>query len=686
MLQQFKHRIVVLLLSSILAITSLSGCQEKKESMKLGEWLEIIQQELNIPDSFEKKPYFMNVQENHPSFSAIQAGVEWEILDTGVYFDPDLELTREWIAYTLINLYGEIESNQKIKDSSKSQFPEHIAKIVSLGVLKLDKRDCFNPKKKVSNPEAQEILSTILPHLNDFSVIEDKVEINYSPDINFESKEPLFFDSNSKVAIFNTEDIHFEVGDLLYMDSEGEEIYKVQAIITEGEETEVYLELPNFDEIIENMDVETTFDVDFSDVDFEEEEVGNNDLSFSNPFFEPLARKEFSFQGFSVHFDATSAGLQVKVSKSLSKGGNLNAEFKLFDLQPTVKWKTRGLTIEEAYFKLKYSTSSQFSFQKGRYKHHYSDFSFLQKGLIKSFENDLTRVSATIPLGTVNIPVPSVPGMTIKAKLQIYLYANGKIELSFKNDMINGIEIRNNKMRVFSNPHRESEILLRATAGIVGSLSLGLDMLNMSLLDIATQIGIRGKVESTLHHNDGSIITSSLDIETLDQQKEKESIKSICSALEAYWVFDIAINSDKTLGSKLGLSWQKSFWNNKNASLFPKMKKYMENGKFVNHCSTPKDFRKKEDVSLIASDKITLHKNNMLINIGDKKILNFKTLPDGYEVRDLEFTSNNENIARVDFRGNIQGISRGATIIQIKTKDNIYHINVHILVVEKKES
>lgn len=83
------------------------GCSKKVESITVGEWLEKIVINANIPESTKSNPYFLNIKEDNQYFSYVQASVEWGILDTTQPIDVGSLLTKEFVAYTLVNLMHE---------------------------------------------------------------------------------------------------------------------------------------------------------------------------------------------------------------------------------------------------------------------------------------------------------------------------------------------------------------------------------------------------------------------------------------------------------------------------------------------------------------------------------------------------------------------------------------------------
>ncbi len=75
-----------------------------------------------------------------PYYQSVQSAVNWGVLTTDVPFDPELSLTKEWVAATLVNL-AELEPVQaNFNDANKSQFAQHVQTSINFGLFNLDKR------------------------------------------------------------------------------------------------------------------------------------------------------------------------------------------------------------------------------------------------------------------------------------------------------------------------------------------------------------------------------------------------------------------------------------------------------------------------------------------------------------------------------------------------------------------
>ena len=102
----------------------------------------------------------------------------------------------------------------------------------------------------------------------------------------------------------------------------------------------------------------------------------------------------------------------------------------------------------------------------------------------------------------------------------------------------------------------------------------------------------------------------------------------------------------------------------------------------VDHCSC-EDREKAPTVdSIQVKKRITLKDYSLITGVGISTGIQVSGLPEGYTVKDLIYTSMNEEIAVVNTFGEVIGMKTGGTDILIQTKDKKHLVHCHILVVE----
>ena len=99
--------------------------------MTNGEWLTELTAQAGITYYQQEEPYFLNITSNSPYFTVVQSSVEWELLNPSKAFNPSATLTREMVAYTLMNLISRTHegSSDTIKDLQDCSYPDQVKAI-----------------------------------------------------------------------------------------------------------------------------------------------------------------------------------------------------------------------------------------------------------------------------------------------------------------------------------------------------------------------------------------------------------------------------------------------------------------------------------------------------------------------------------------------------------------------------
>ena len=117
-------------LTGILLISA--GCRRAPvRTISTGEWLYEIGTRAGIPQN-DAPPYFIDINESSLYYHAVQDAAGWGIIDTRHPMDPEQPLTKEFAAYSLVNLAGlqQTSSDLQIRDISDSPFREQIEQSV----------------------------------------------------------------------------------------------------------------------------------------------------------------------------------------------------------------------------------------------------------------------------------------------------------------------------------------------------------------------------------------------------------------------------------------------------------------------------------------------------------------------------------------------------------------------------
>ena len=168
-----------------------SGCQSNDvETITLGEWTDTVIDDMQIEPSTTQKPYFINVDVDSPYFDSTQTAVEWGILTTNAPYDPNQQLTREWTAYTLVNLAGLEPVGADFNDASDSQFADYVQAAVNFGLFTLDKRNCFEPNALIDKSQALALLDKTINYY-DHQDLSEQADLEFVEDVPIQTVTPI---------------------------------------------------------------------------------------------------------------------------------------------------------------------------------------------------------------------------------------------------------------------------------------------------------------------------------------------------------------------------------------------------------------------------------------------------------------------------------------------------------------
>ena len=342
-----------------------------------------------------------------------------------------------------------------------------------------------------------------------------------------------------------------------------------------------------------------------------------------------------------------------------------------------------------------------------------------------------------IPILKLNVYNAGVAKICLDVNLQFAV--DGSISVTITKSGTQGLEYRDGKLRYIKEQDNDLDVDLKAQIEFTLGFGPALYLIGLkkSLLGLELRFGVGASVSTTLHlatHDmclverlyindnppedceifaDAKITADADAIQTLAEIQggvyHIESGKTIdlhidtCFQVSAYLILDLSLTDSSYLamviGNKFTIKW--SFLNSKNAKFFSA---HIDNNDWSNavvswgfnsqsSCTlNHKSFDKIEEteettkVTEIMQDEnndfgefIVLSDFRMEIGIGKKYPINVMSIPKGYSMSDVVYTSENTNIAKVNSQGVVEGISSGSTVIEVKTKDGK---NIAVIVIE----
>ena len=671
------------------------GCKKKvTDTMTNGEWLTELTTQAGITYYQQEEPYFLNITSNSPYFTVVQSSVEWEVLNPSKAFNPSATLTREMVAYTLMNLISRTHEglSDTIKDLQDCSYPDQVKAAVASGLMSLDERQRFRPKDEISKEEAFGYLAQVIDIVNNRKFTDTQTTVQLKDDVKFADDEPKQFDEEGLTALFESDSSIRNGMYIVYDDTYYRVVnceYTNQGILTT-------LEQVNMEDVIEQFDIQGGTDLEFNHAKIvdgngnvvQEGTEQSHSLSLMST---SLINHTFDINGFRIALKGTTSSLHAEVSKQLQVGGLLYANAALDNLHIQYKWDKDEDRIQYGYLKADFTTSENIGLRNGMYKELYGDFSKLNpKDFISTVQNIFQTkqevITDTITLCTVKIPMPNAPMVSVVMKLNLNIYATGKVELSFVQNHIVGCEIRNGNMRIISDHSKKATASIRAETGITLGTNLALHAFNQNIMDAEIDAGAKGyfHTKTYLYNEEGKAESFDIDVQPdlVEELSEGNPDIKVCTELNAYWLCNLKLNSSNSLAGRFGFSRNIPILSESNAPLFPKGKVTYENWMSVDHCSC-EDREKVPNVEAIQVKKrITLKDYSLVSGVGVSTRIQVTGLPEGYTVEDLIYISKNTDIAEVSSAGEVIGNKSGGTDIVIQTKDKKHLVHCHILVVE----
>lgn len=686
-------KVITLLVFSLLV--PFVGCKKKvTDTMTNGEWLTELTTQAGITYYQQEEPYFLNITSNSPYFTVVQSSVEWEVLNPSKAFNPSATLTREMVAYTLMNLISRTHEglSDTIKDLQDCSYPDQVKAAVASGLMSLDERQRFRPKDEISKEEAFGYLAQVIDIVNNRKFTDTQTTVQLKDDVKFADDEPKQFDEEGLTALFESDSSIRNGMYIVYDDTYYRVVnceYTNQGILTT-------LEQVNMEDVIEQFDIQGGTDLEFNHAKIvdgngnvvQEGTEQSHSLSLMST---SLINHTFEINGFRIALKGTTSSLHAEVSKQLQVGGLLYANAALDNLHIQYKWDKDEDRIQYGYLKADFTTSENIGLRNGMYKELYGDFSKLNpKDFISTVQNIFQTkqevITDTITLCTVKIPMPNAPMVSVVMKLNLNIYATGKAELSFVQNHVLGCEIRNGNMRSISDHSKKATASIRAETGITLGTNLALHAFNQNIMDAEIDAGAKGyfHTKTYLYNEEGKAESFDIDVQPdlVEELSEGNPDIKVCTELNAYWLCNLKLNSSNSLAGRFGFSRNIPILSESNAPLFPKGKVTYENWMSVDHCSC-EDREKVPNLEAIQVKKrITLKDYSLISGVGVSTRIQVTGLPEGYTVEDLIYISKNTDIAEVSSAGEVIGNKSGGTDIVIQTKDKKHLVHCHILVVE----
>lgn len=685
------RKLVCTVLTWILAV-SLTGCRKQiTDGILMSEWISLINEEAGILSYRQKEPYYLNITPEDRCFPAVQAAVEWEILDPAVTFDPGSMLNREWMAYTLMNLSGRTEkiSGTYASDLNQSCFPDAVNNAIAAGLLKTDSRSLFHPRDIASKEEAETALKTVIGFINHREISKPEYELIPKEDISIREIDAEAIDEKTMSAVIP----EAATGDYVYCrKGSGQEIYQVESV----QEETAKLTVPDAMAIAEEIHASGSQTVSFEDALI----LGPDGEILNEPRLEDTEQakfknmsasgllQQFKVKDWVITLRASGGSITATAEKQLAHGGTVSSEVGLSGMQVDYDWNSEKGVLDNAYFRAAFHTDENFAVKGTEEKYLYGDFSRLDSASFLSAISSFYRqkkdvIDASLTLCKIRLPLPQAPYASVEADLQLNLLADGKAELSLGQDTVCGMEVRNGSIRMIRDFDHTKEALVRSSFRFASGIRIGLNMMNMCLCDLMCEAGATGTASATVHLYDkeGKMQNVSTDVDAYaaDLMSDGNENAFVCADLDGNWILDLSANSKNTALGKMGYSGEVHLLNQANAPLIKGIGGHYENWQPVKECTYGDHQKGQESDHLRVSSTIVIENYAFSLPAGETKELKILAVPSGYSLSDLVYESDDPAVAAIS--GNtVTALQSGSTTVSISTGDGKYRTTCSVIV------
>ncbi len=683
-----KLRRLIQCILCLFCIVCCSCSKKEKESITLLDWIQILNNEAGITSYTETNPYFPRISKDSTYYADIQAAVEWGILEEAHPFLETQVLNKEWTAYTLVNLLGTAESASiQIDDLSTTHFPLQVQTAIKNGLFTLDRKNQFHPAEVMDKETAISLLNKVVETINDRKITETKTNITWKEDTQVLDVNPIVFHQDQQM-IQIADNVQLNKGQLIHFYDDTNEYYYV---VDRQDENSLYLEDVDLMSYTQDMDLSGSSELNFDQATIED---NNGDIiqeySAENPISLCSSRdlqKTFHIDEYNVVITASSSSVKAEVNRTLTHGSKVYASVKLNGAKVDYQFSSKEKNIEDAYFKVKFSSEESLGLKNGSYKNLYGDFSkfdandFLSS-LQKMYVEKKDVVESTLELCKIKLPIPNAPLMNITVSLNLNMHVSGKVSLSLNQTSSIGCEIRNGNMRMIHEFDHSHSNQFKANAGISSGVIFGLNLTSLRLMDASLNAGAEATFKTALHlyqNDEYNVVETDVGLDVVDELADGNPNVLVCSDLSANTVIYLKMNSAKSQLGKIGFTKR---INLVKQSMLPKGKTHLENFQFVSKCTRKQREKGTKLETLTVTKKIKLKEYSMVVHVSKAKAIQITGLPEGYTKDDLEYISSNEEVAKIDASGNVIGKSAGSSVITISTNDGLHYIKCNVIVSE----
>lgn len=647
-------RWISLLMTTVLMFgicVSGTGCG-KEESLHIltrEEWIAQLADSFGLTQCYDCTPVYEDVDAENKYFNEIQACAEWEVIDKTKKFEPEKKADVNFAIETAVKMIG----------------VERIAKSVDGESLKKseDYIDYFNKNSDVKYISGQSLYVDTANTLLEYTQkLDSGIELVKSE--NIETTEAVVETKANSVrfaADGKTGRIlsgQYQVGDIISIEPCVQYPEGKYAKITSMDNNVFSYDIPQLDEMYENLSVWGTYDLEVMGVVPLSDSVQVDAIGGQKPEARvsdgQIIYANTSIQPTNVETDVSSQGIQLSMSD-----GPIFGTVSLSNIKATVGIDVPYGIVKEANITITDNIDAQ---------------------LKVSGEADKTFNMAKIPCR-----VSGVVGIDLV--LTANVNASGEITLSLQVGTSEGISYKPLCVPKFHAQVTSCSKNIEAKADLSFTPMFRADVVvgPFTVANVGAYTGANATADITAYDDNGE--------------------KGTCIDLSGYVPLAVFVddNGDTLLGS-LGVKKTFTIWGESNSQL--KFHYHWEELKQVEECTHTGDIIESEESAeeseqhensenediIVVNEEAIEHINTLgeylsinsmyiVLDEGAAEQVTVSNMPEGYSMQDMTFRSSNAQAVTVDTSGTVYAVDEGDAIIKIQSKDGKYttYCAVHVI-------
>lgn len=725
-------------------VFSFEGCGKKESTITKGEVLALIEEAFGMSTYSSSVPYTNTVKEDSSYFSTVQIAFEWELIDDKNIKVND-KVTKGFLANVLVKCVG----FEDVSEMSNDEILEFAVKNKYVSFSYRGRTDSKRnvTRDEATDSIASSIIIWLAKSPQQKEEVDFGNNVINLAEGKLSSKDVTIDESSNVIELpASMKDMISEGKDFVLPPMNGEttaQVYHADQVEIQGDSLVIKTSAPEIETTIENMDVSGCVVPNLSQVPIMDG-AGNRIISANATGMQSVAfldyPENYGYEFFngggkvpsvlkktSLSFEA--GGLKVKgtvkdnsvefsISGEIANDGNtklsVSKSYEIKDISLDYDYKISWFQLKYAYAKLNYTvidkTGLKLEGVKASYDIDRTNAKTALTSLARAVSKEPNKLSKTIKI--CSIPIISGGVVSFNLDVKVIISASGSIELAVTTNNVRGVEYKNGNLRFIKEQKEHYTVDVKGKIEATLYIGASFKALGFNIVSVGLEggIGVAGSISTFMVDNENRMLEkvsySDVSIEGFDagisglsglsyEHNEYGNVPvrfDSCMEFKFYWILKFKVDHDCLIGKCLKgkIKLEVVFFDKDNATF---LTIHVEDGHIVKECTrkyaNDKDEEKEDDEekeNQAGGDYLDINTYFTNISVGEVEILTVEKLPDGYSMKDIEFASSNNSIARVDGNGCITGLSGGQVEIKVQTKDKKYSISCSVFVIEPTKS